>query len=87
MIEIPFYQAILTLIGVFTSGIGIGYKIAPKPITVTTSDGYCPIPREYGIAHSIKYTKTLLNGKTSDVNCVHLCDKICTLSGTTCVKG
>lgn len=85
MIEISFYQAISTLIGVFTAGVGIGYKIAPK--TITTSDGYCPVPRDYGTAHSIKYTKTLLNGKTSDVNCVHLCDKICTLSGRNCVKG
>lgn len=84
MIEVSYFQAVSTIVSVFTIGIGVGYKVAPK--TVTTSIGYCRLPKDSNQNGSIKFNKTLVNGKTKDVNCEFIQNNKCTLNNNKCIK-
>jgi len=82
MIEVTFVQAVSTLVGIFSLGVGVGYKIAPK--TRASVDGYCSTPVQYG-KKSIKFKKELINGKCKDITCYFLQGKnICSLTEKKC---
>jgi len=87
MIEITTTQAVSTLLGALSLGIGIGYKIGSNK-NISSQYTHCDTPPSENNLHnakSIKVEKVFYGKRCIDMNCVYLqTKKICSVTNTKC---